>query len=125
VETQYKEIAPKTEEVAKKVSTEEYVKKYFADVPIMVDIAWCESRFRQFDKNGEIYRGKVNTKDVGVMQINEYYHLDTAEEANYNLYTTEGNTAYARRLYEKYGTDPWNSSRPCWGPRLENQLASR
>jgi hypothetical protein len=123
IEMQYKENAPKKEEVAKKLSVEEYVRTYFQDIPVMADIAYCESRFRQFDKDGEIFRGKVNNKDVGVMQINEFYHLDTAEEANYNIYTLEGNTAYARKLYEKFGTDPWNSSRPCWGPRLDSQLA--
>lgn len=123
IEMQYRETAPKKEEVAKKVSTEEYVRTYFQDIPVMIDIAYCESRFRQFGKDGEIFRGKVNNKDVGVMQINEFYHLDTAEEKNYNIYTTEGNTAYARKLYEKFGTNPWNSSRPCWGPRLDAQLA--
>ncbi len=123
IEMQYRENAPKKEEISKKISIEEYVRTYFQDIPIMVDIAYCESRFRQFDKDGEIFRGKVNNKDVGVMQINEFYHLDTAEEANYNIYTLEGNTAYARKLYEKFGTKPWNSSRPCWGPRSESQLA--
>ena len=99
----------------KKVSTEQYVKDYFDDIPVMIDIARCESHFRQFDKNGEIYRGMVNNQDVGVMQINEHYHLDIAEKGNYNIYSLSGNTAYARALYEKSGTAPWISSRPCWG----------
>lgn len=118
LETQYKEESPKKEEVAKKISVEEYTRVYFQDIPIMAEIAWCESRFRQFEKNGEIFRGIVNDKDVGVMQINEFYHLDTAENSNYNIYTLEGNTAYARKLYEKFGTRPWNSSKPCWGKKL-------
>ena len=125
IEIAYKQEQTKKEEVVKKISTEEYVRGYFKDIPVMVDIAYCESRFRQYDKTGEIFRGKVNNKDVGVMQINEFYHLDTAEDANYNIYTLEGNTAYARKLYEKYGTEPWNSSRPCWGPKLENRLGNQ
>jgi hypothetical protein len=97
------------------MSTEEYVREYFADLPIMINIARCESHFRQLDKDGSIHRGVVNSADVGVMQINEYYHLDEATANNYNIYTLEGNTAYARKLYEREGTQPWSSSKACWG----------
>lgn len=95
--------------------TEEYVRKYFRDIPIMIEVSRCESHFAQFDANGDILRGVVNNQDVGVMQINEHYHLDTAQDNNYNLYSVEGNTAYARKLYMQSGTDPWISSKPCWG----------
>jgi hypothetical protein len=97
-----------------------YVRQYFADIPIMIQVAKCESRFRQLDKDGSVHRGEINNKDVGVMQINEFYHLDTATDENYNIYTLEGNTAYARKLYEKQGTQPWSSSKACWG-KYENQ----
>ena len=29
--------------------------------------------------------------------------------------TLEGNTAYARALFDKYGVKPWKSSSKCWG----------
>lgn len=103
------------DDIGNMISTEQYVRQYFADVPIMIQIARCESHFRQLDSDGEIHRGVVNNADVGVMQINEFYHLDTAEKENYNIYTLEGNTAYARDLYERQGTAPWSSSKPCWG----------
>ena len=90
------------------------VRTYFADIPLMAEVAKCESRFRQYDKKGEIFRGKVNNKDVGVMQINEHYHLERAEKLGYNIYTVAGNLAYARLLYKQQGADPWNSSSPCW-----------
>jgi hypothetical protein len=109
-----------TKEVEMIMSTEQYVRKYFSDIPIMIQIAKCESTFRQLDDNGEVHRGKVNSQDVGVMQINEHYQLQTAEKENYNIYTLEGNTAYARVLYEKQGTAPWASSKACWG-KYENQ----
>lgn len=111
------------EDVANMMSTEQYVRNYFADIPIMIQIARCESTFRQLDEDGEIHRGRVNPADVGVMQINEHYHLDTAEKENYNIYTIEGNTAYARELYEKKGTQPWISSKPCWGKYENSNLA--
>ena len=93
----------------------EYVESYFADIPIMVDIAWCESRYRQYDTDGSVHRGIVNDKDVGIMQVNEYYHSATAAKLGIDLYTMQGNVAYARYLYEKQGVQPWSSSEPCWG----------
>ena len=97
------------------MSTESYIRQYFVDVPILVHIAECESHFRQLDNDGDIHRGVENKSDVGVMQINEFYHLDKSVKENYDIYTTQGNTAYARDLYERQGTEPWNSSKACWG----------
>ena len=113
-----KEISHK--EVESMMSTEDYVRKYFSDTPIMIAIAKCESHFRQLDPDGEIHRGVANPSDVGVMQINEFYHGIEAVKANYNIYTLEGNTTFARALYEKEGTDPWNSSKVCWGKYLDS-----
>jgi hypothetical protein len=92
-----------------------YVRHYFADEPVLADIAWCESRFRHLGKDGEIFRGKVNQYDIGVMQINTLYHEEKAVEMNMDLFSLNGNLAYARYLYEKEGTKPWMSSAPCWG----------
>ncbi len=110
-------------EVENMMSTEKYVRQYFSDIPIMIQVARCESHFRQLDKDGNVHRGVVNDRDVGVMQINEYYHLDEAETLNYNLYTLDGNMAYARKLYEREGTEPWVSSKACWG-KYENTIAT-
>lgn len=107
-------------EIEDMMGTEKYVRQYFKDIPIMIQIARCESTFRQLDDDGEIHRGRVNDADVGVMQINEFYHLNTAIDKDYNIYTIEGNTAYARDLYERQGTQPWISSKPCWGKYVNN-----
>jgi hypothetical protein len=96
------------------LTVEEKVNQYFSDLPIMIDIARCESHFRQVDKNGKIFRGVANRYDVGVMQINEMYHLEESKKLGYDIYTTEGNMAYARYLYEKEGARPWIASSPCW-----------
>jgi len=96
------------------ISVKGVVNDYFADVPDLVLVARCESHFRQFDKNGRVLRGAVNKGDIGVMQINEYYHGDKAEELGYDLYTIEGNLAYARFLYDHEGLTPWLSSSKCW-----------
>lgn len=90
------------------------VRAYFADVPVLIEVARCESQFRQTDKSGNILRGSVTTDDVGVMQINEYYHGDSAKKIGLDITSLNGNMAYARHLYEKYGTDPWSASAKCW-----------
>jgi len=114
-------ISPNAEVVEiqhKSITTEEYVRNYFSDIPVMVEVAKCESRFRQHDKSGNVLRGEVNPLDRGVMQINEHYHGEDAERLGYDILSIEGNTAYARYIYDKYGLRPWKSSSPCWGKTL-------
>lgn len=91
-----------------------YVRTAYADEPILVDIARCESAYRQYDSDGNVLRGRANHEDVGVMQINEKYHANQAKKLGYDIYTVEGNVAFAKYLYAKYGTLPWSSSEVCW-----------
>lgn len=115
--------------IERTMTVEEYVRSYFSDIPIMIEVAKCESRFRQYDKNGEVLRGEQNSLDRGVMQINEYYHNEDSDKLGYDILTLEGNTAYARYLFEKYGVQPWAPSSRCWGSTLAyseySQLASK
>ena len=99
----------------KSMTVEEYVRNYFSDIPVMVEIARCESHFRQHDKDGGVLRGEENNLDRGVMQINEYYHNEGSDKLGYDILTLEGNTAYGRYLFDKYGVKPWKSSIKCWG----------
>lgn len=96
------------------VSVEAYVRDYFKKDPILAEIARCESTFRQFDSKGNVLRGKVNDDDIGVMQINKYYHEEDAEKLGFDIYTLDGNLAYAQWLYNKYGDAPWVHSAKCW-----------
>lgn len=93
---------------------ENYLRENFADTPILIEIARCESTFTHY-KDGKVIRGRVDSDDIGVMQINERYHLETAEKLGYDIHTIEGNVAYAKYLYEKSGSKPWSASSPCWG----------
>ena len=95
-------------------AVQEYIKTEYADTPILIAIAQCESNFRQFNPDGTVVRGKVDSHDVGIMQINETYWLDKSKSLGDDIYTAEGNVAYAKYLYDKQGTDPWNSSSKCW-----------
>lgn len=111
----------KTEEIKKEfveskrtLTTEDHVKDFFIDQPVMVEIARCESSFRHYDQDGTVLTGVVNSSDVGVMQINRYYHEARATELGFDLYSKEGNMMYAKYLYEKEGTTPWKASQSCW-----------
>lgn len=92
-------------------SVKAFLKQEFKDAPVMVDIASCESYYRQFDKNGNALRGIVNNKDVGVFMINEIYHLERAKKLGIDINTFEGNVKFARLLYQEQGTKPWNWSK--------------
>jgi hypothetical protein len=98
----------------KPTNMEEYLANEYADTPILVEVARCESEFRQFNKDGSVLRGRAVADDIGVMQINEHYHGSTAKKMGIDIYTVEGNVAYAKYLYTKSGTDPWSASKPCW-----------
>ncbi len=97
------------------LTVESYVRSYFAKTPVLARVAYCESKFKQFNDDGSILRGKLTPADVGVMQVNEYYHADKAEKMGYDLHTVDGNLAYAKYLYSRQGTAPWSASESCWG----------
>lgn len=99
-------------------NTEEIVRSYFSDIPVMIQIARCESAFRQNLPDGTVLKGRVDPRDTGVMQINLRYHEATATGMGINLHTLDGNLSYARDLYNRQGTQPWNASAPCWAPTI-------
>lgn len=98
--------------------TEAIVRGYFKDIPVLAEVARCESTFRHTLADGTILKGKVDPADTGVMQINKRYHEVTAKKLGFDLNNIFDNMAYARYLYEKQGTQPWNASSPCWGQTL-------
>ena len=101
-----------------KETLEKYLREHYADTPILLEIARCESTLTHYDKNGALIRGRVDKADVGVMQINERYHLETANKLGIDIHTVEGNVAYAKYLYKKFGSSPWSASEPCWGSKV-------
>jgi len=83
------------------------VREAFADAPAMIAIAKCESGFRQFDANGNVLRGGTGGGYIGVFQIGESLHAQPAADQGMDIYTLEGNLAYAQVLYDQSGTRPW------------------
>ena len=94
---------------------EDAVRAYFADIPVMANIAQCESKFTQFGKGGAALQGGMGGKMVGIFQVYGDIHAAYAKERGMDIETIDGNLAYARYLYEHEGTTPWNSSSSCWG----------
>lgn len=124
-ETAYGHIASQPETVAVAVheepatlNTEDAVRSYFKDIPVMIEVARCESHFTHELADGSILNGRVDGADTGVMQINKRYHLTAATAMKLDLDDLYDNMAYARHLYERQGTQPWNSSSACWGNTL-------
>lgn len=98
--------------------TERVVRNYFTDIPIMAEVARCESTFRHTLTDGSVLKGRVDQADTGVMQINKRYHLASADRLGLDLHDIYDNMAYARHLYETQGLQPWSASRPCWGGHI-------
>ncbi len=84
------------------------------DARVATKIAFCESTYRQFTKDGQVLRGAHNPDDVGLFQINEKFHKAKSESLGFNIYSTEGNIDYAVWLLKKEGSRHWKWSRRCW-----------
>ena len=99
-------------------NTENIVRTYFRDIPVMIQVARCESTFRHTLADGSVLRGRVDPRDTGVMQINKGYHEQAALKMGLDVDDIYDNMAYARHLYETQGVQPWSASSPCWGQTL-------
>lgn len=96
------------------------VQQTFADHPIMVVVALCESDMNgdglpeQFNPDGSLLYNKKGSSAHGVFQIMESYHHEDALELGYDTHTTRGNVAYAHHLFTEDGIGHWNASSECW-----------
>ncbi len=114
-DTKIETIEESTSAIDVPLTLEQYLSEYYKDEPLLVEIAKCESTLRHYDSKGRVLRGNVDSNDVGVMQINERYHLEKSAELGFDIHTVEGNLAYAKWLFQKYNHQPWSASKPCWG----------
>ncbi|MES2060223.1 MAG: hypothetical protein V4438_04300 [Patescibacteria group bacterium] len=85
------------------------------DVAVFKKIASCESGMRQFDENGKLLRGLVDDRDIGIMQINTFYHGARAKELGLSLYNSEDNIRFGVMLYKDGPEKFWSASEHCWG----------
>lgn len=96
-------------------TVEEYVRDYFADEPIMIEIAKCESQFRQYGRDGQVLKNSEGSSAIGLFQIMSSIHADFADDKlGLDVYSLQGNAAYARYIFDRQGTRPWDASKACW-----------
>ncbi|MBM3272395.1 hypothetical protein FJY94_03935 [Candidatus Kaiserbacteria bacterium] len=93
---------------------EQKVRAYFEDIPVMIEVARCESEFRHYHTDGTVRKNMQGSSATGVLQIMASIHRKTAANLGFDIDTPEGNMQYARHLYEKNGTWPWLASKYCW-----------
>lgn len=79
----------------------------------MIAVAKCESQFIHYKADGTVLRGHIDPRDTGVMQVNTYYHEETARSMGLDLENLEDNMKYARHLYEKNGFSDYQASAKC------------
>ena len=102
---------------------EAILRAYFADIPAMVEVARCESRFRQFAADGTTLTDPSNSW-IGAFQVSRI-HSAKATAMGYDLDSLEGNMMYARFLYQQSELGPWRSSESCWGPATAGPVAGQ
>lgn len=81
---------------------------------ILERIAMCESQGKHLGEDGNVLLGTINKHDIGKYQINALYWDESAKDLGMDIYTEEGNEAFAMELYDRYGTSPWKWSKKCW-----------
>lgn len=107
-------IPPETDNIAPEEKTPPISEINVKLPPVLERIAECESGGKQFEENGSVVTGRLNSKDKGKFQINEFYWGEKAKELGHDIYTLEGNTAMARWIFENHGTGAWVHSSKCW-----------
>lgn len=77
-------------------------------------IIQCESGFVK----DAIGTKAVVGKDIGLFQLNTYYHKNTMLSRGMDIYDPKDNLEYGFMLLNKEGVKPWEASSKCW--RLDN-----
>jgi hypothetical protein len=98
-------------EIPNQVATEKQVRELFKDAPAMIEIARCESKFRQYTDSGNVLRSNGM---IGVFQFYESIHAPGAKAMGFDIATLSGNLGYAKHVYQTEGLTPWNGSKYCW-----------
>lgn len=109
---------------ATREQSEKRVREFFKDTPVMIEIARCESNFRQYTDAGNVLRGGDSGGMVGVFQFFESIHATPAKALGFDITTLEGNLGYAKHLYNEQSTTPWDPAKSCWEVKPPTTVAS-
>ena len=105
----------KVEIPLKKVETlnetiERLARKYHQSVKVAKAIIHCESKGKQSARN---YQAVVGV-DIGMWQLNSYYHSKSAARMGFDIYKSADNLEYGFVLLSEQGLLPWSASKYCW-----------
>lgn len=89
------------------------IRAVFADAPLMVRVAKCESGLVH-RQNGELIRNRKGSSARGVFQVLMRVHQPQMYKMGLNPERTDHYLAYVRYLYDQYGLKPWQASEHCW-----------
>ena len=81
----------------------------------VASIIWCESRFNENVIGLNKKNGKVWSKDIGLMQINNIFHQKIAINMGYDIYNPEEGLIYGLFLLKTEGIKHWSASAQCLG----------
>lgn len=87
-----------------------YARLYKVDEALMKKIIRCESRFKIKARNTETVVGV----DVGLGQINTYYHDKQMKRMGLDIRNVTDNIEYMAYLMAKNGTSDYQASKRCW-----------
>lgn len=80
----------------------------------MIKIAYCESRFNQWNADGSVLKGRITPADEGTLQLNQDYHGERMKRLGLDAESLADNLKFARILHDEQGTQPWSASQNCW-----------
>jgi soluble lytic murein transglycosylase-like protein len=82
---------------------------------LILAVLKCESGFNSKALGLNKKNGKVWSKDVGLMQINNVFHEDKAEAMGLDIYNPLDNLLYGISLIKKNGVADYKASLKCIG----------
>ena len=70
-------------------------------------IVYCESRWRQYDANGEVLFGRIDKRDTGLGQINTYFQRKRIRNSVLDPMEPYDNLRLIVYIYKLDGLSPW------------------
>lgn len=88
--------------------------QYGIDENLVRRIIQCESGFVKHAVGINYRNGVAWSKDIGLGQINDYYHQDTMSRLGLDIYTPKDNLEYMFVLLKEDPSVHYKASSGCW-----------
>ena len=90
--------------------------KYGLDPVLVQKIIGCESQWKATNVHPNVRAGTTTpwSYDIGLLQINDYYHETEWEAQGLDMKNPKDNLEFGLKMMQQQGTQPWNASKNCW-----------